>query len=128
MLWTVYEIVTLFTEYQCGPSTIWYVVRRRKEPLYTIHSHDTGHGNLLPRDVQCRTLKHNKFCSGSRSSFWSFLTPPLCSEWQNTSKNALWGFSHDFLGVANFFGPKIPAPNPNLGSEASAHCLGSGHQ
>src|SRR6266702_2083968 len=71
--------------------------------------------------LQCQTLKLNKFCSDSHSSFWSFLTPPLCSEWQNMSKNTLWGFSHNFLGVANFFGLKISAPNPNLGSKASAH-------
>ncbi len=85
-------------------------------PTRTI-GHPPSFGCLV---LQCRTLKLNKFCSDSHSSFWSFLTPPLCSEWQNTSKNALWGFSHNFLGVANFFGPNFSAPNPNLGSKASA--------
>jgi hypothetical protein len=54
--------------------------------------------------VQCQTFKLDKLRNGSHSGFWKFLTPPSCSEWQNTSKNALWCFSHDFLGVANFFG------------------------
>ena len=54
--------------------------------------------------IQCWTLKLDKFGIGSHSHFCKILSPPLCSEWQNTSKNALWGFSHDFLRVANFFG------------------------
>ncbi len=64
--------------------------------------------------VQCRTTKLDNFCSGSHSSFLKNLTLPSCSEWQNTSKTALWGFSHDFLGMANFFGPKN---RPDLDSE-----------
>jgi hypothetical protein len=56
----------------------------------------------VPGEVQSRTLKFDKFCNGTHGSFWNFLTPPSCSEWQNTSKNELWGFSHDILGVANF--------------------------
>ncbi len=67
--------------------------------------------------VQCRTTKLDNFCTGSHSSFLKNLTLPLCSEWQNTSKTALWGFSHDFLGMANFFGPKNRHLTPDLDSE-----------
>ncbi len=67
--------------------------------------------------VQCRTTKLDNFCSGSHGSFLKNLTLPLCSEWQNTSKTALWGFSHDFLGMANFFGPKNQHLTPDLDSE-----------
>jgi hypothetical protein len=58
--------------------------------------------------VQSRTIKLDKFHSSSHSSFWIFLTIPLCPELQNTLKTALWGFSHEFLGVANFFGLEFP--------------------
>ena len=37
----------------------------------------------------------------------------MCSEWQDMSKNTLWGFSHDFLRVANFLGLSFSTWSPN---------------
>ena len=65
--------------------------------------------------IQCRTVKLDKFGNGFHSNFHKILILPLCSEWQNTSKNTLLGFSHDFLRVANLFGRKFRRLIPDLG-------------
>jgi hypothetical protein len=48
---------------------------------------------------------------------------PLCSEWQNTSKNTLWGFSHDFLRVANFFDLNFQRLIPDLAVFPVLYCI-----
>ena len=98
---------------------VWDDLHRLRDEVVDICERNSKNDKANMQAVlQCRTLKLDKFGSRSHSKFCKILTLPLCSEWQNTFKNALWDFSHDFLRVANFFDLFFRRLYPNSGSEA----------